>query len=750
MHSSKFRRTLPFLIALVLASCFALGACGGSSHGDSTTPDLEAGTEQDSGTSASDASLTANDAEPSSDAAPATNDAEAGPSCSLPIAGTLNLPTSTIMGTLRGPSRNMTTSCTPDQGTQGPEALYLLNVAQRTGVILRTEATTNTVLAIRRVCDDPVTEVGCNNDGPMPPNANLRAILDPGTYYVLVDVYAFGIGGDFTLSLETFTPPSNGTCASAAPVSDGAKVQGDLINAAVPPRAITCPSTPPVPSGVLYYKATIPAGNRLVASARGPMGEGYIVEVLDSCTSSSCRSSGFSQVTETNDGAAARDVILTVSSSLPAIPPNPGGKPPLPGGPGTNTTFELDVSIQPLASNATCAGAKAVSAGMMVTGDTSYGGKDFMNTCTGGPFPPGLNISSPLWYSVAVPAGQVMRVNVTTTDPFTPFVGAVDGCGANAMCLGPSGGPPAPGPGSVLRYANGGATTKNVLFYVGHPPFSSAGRFSLTVSIDPLAANGICSTPTALTDGVAVQGDTTIGSTGSVPCLGSSPGLLYYSMTVPAAKTLVVGLKPTLPSDMRVAILDSCSATSCLNTPDPGPVPTATYTNSTGSPRPVIVAVSAGFSGGGGFSMTASLRDPPTNMACAAATPVTNGTTLTFQDATAGSDNLSSRCLPSDTGGVLYYSATIGAGQTLKATATSSGKWLASLRVLASCGASTCLASSNMPIMFPQNAVVYTNNGGSPLDVILAVGPMGMFGGPAGYFDLDIAITGGAAVDGGM
>src|SRR5262249_55910593 len=118
------------------------------------------------------------------------------------------------------------------------------------------------------------------------------------------------------------------------------------------------------------------------------------------------------------------------------------------------------------------------------------------------------------------------------------------------------------------------------------------------------------------------------------------------------------------------------------------------------------------------FSMTASLRDPPTNMTCAAATPVTNGTSLTFQDATAGTDNLSSRCLSGDTGGVLYYSVTIGVGQTLKATATSSGKWLASLRLLASCGATTCLASSNMPIMFPQNQVVYTNTGGSPLNGI--------------------------------
>jgi hypothetical protein len=706
---------------------------------------MDAGTvepDANGGTTPSDASLTAQEA--SSDAAPIPTDADAGPACSLPIAGTLNLPNSTVMGTLRGPSKNMTTSCTTDQGTQGPEAVYVLNVAQRTGVTLTTDATTNTVLAVRKVCDDPVTEVGCNNDGPKPPNAQLRTILDPGSYYVLVDVYAFGIGGDFTLTLESFAPPTNGTCASATPVTDGAKIQGDLTNAAVPARAISCPNVPPFPTGVLYYKATIPPGNRLVASAQSSMNSmrgPFTVEAFDSCTSSSCRSGGYGQLTDTNDGATARDVILTVGSGNP--PPPPGPFPP-----GLmNTSFELDVSIQPLASNATCAAAKAVSAGAMVTGDTSFGGADFMNTCIGGPFPPGFMISNPLWYSVTVPAGQVMRVNLTTTDPFTPFVGAVDGCGMGAMCLTPSSGPP-PGPGQALRYANGDASAKKVLFYVGHPQGSNGGRFSFTVSIDPLASNGSCSAPTALTDGVAVQGDTTIGSTGSLPCWGSSPGMLYYSMTVPAGKTLVAAVKPTGMSDVHVGVLDSCNGTSCLGNTDTSPTgATTTFTNTSGAPRSVIVAVAAGFSGGGAFSLTASLRDPPTNVTCGAATPVTNGTSLTFQDATAGSDNLANRCLSGDTGGVLYYSATIGAGQTLKATATSSGKWLASLRLLATCGASSCLASSSMPMMFPQNALSYTNTSGSPMNVILTVGPMGMFP-QSGYFDLDVSIVG--PVDGGM
>jgi hypothetical protein len=155
----------------------------------------------------------------------------------------------------------------------------------------------------------------------------------------------------------------------------------------------------------------------------------------------------------------------------------------------------------------------------------------------------------------------------------------------------------------------------------------------------------------------------------------------------------------------------------------------------------VIVVAGTGFVGGA-FNLTAALRAPPANVTCGAATPVVNGTSLAFQDVSAASDNLSSRCLPSDTGGVLYYRATIGAGQILTATATTTGRWFPSLRLLASCSAMTCLASSGfmMPGPMPGASLTYANMGASPLDVILAVGPSVMSG-PATYFDLSVSIA---------
>jgi hypothetical protein len=292
-----------------------------------------------------------------------------------------------------------------------------------------------------------------------------------------------------------------------------------------------------------------------------------------------------------------------------------------------------------------------------------------------------------------------------------------------------------------LRYANGGATAKTVYFYVGHMSFDSGGRFSMTVSLDALASNGSCSMATPLTDGVAVNGDTTLGSTGAIPCINPATGVLYYSITVSAGKTLGVEARPTGQWDAHVAILDSCGAGACLAFSDFGPTPTATFTNGSGSPRSVIVAVASGFSGGS-FSVTAALRSPPANVSCAAAASVANGTSLTCQDASAGADNLSSRCNPSDSGGVLYYSATIGAGQQLAATATATtGNWLPAIRLLSSCGATTCLASSSpmMSMVKGMTSLAYLNSGNSPIDVILAVGPSGMSPG-SGYFQLDVSI----------
>ena len=83
----------------------------------------------------------------------------------------LQLPASEVRGVLRGMSRNASTTCTRQRGTGGPEAIYLLQVTERSLVELEVKSTIDTVIAVRRVCDDPLSELACN-DGP--------AAADPG------------------------------------------------------------------------------------------------------------------------------------------------------------------------------------------------------------------------------------------------------------------------------------------------------------------------------------------------------------------------------------------------------------------------------------------------------------------------------------------------------------------------------------------------------------------------------------------
>jgi hypothetical protein len=167
-------------------------------------------------------------------------------SCSWqPSAPLLTLPRSEVRGTLRGASRNPSTTCTRSKGAGGPEAIYTLRLTERAVVDLEVVSNIDTVVSVRRDCTDPLTELACNDTSidssgggaggaggtggiggtmpvPVPPpgfqfdagvdappsvgnsrDGHVRAALDPGTYFVLVDeAEAFGVGGDFVLKVS--------------------------------------------------------------------------------------------------------------------------------------------------------------------------------------------------------------------------------------------------------------------------------------------------------------------------------------------------------------------------------------------------------------------------------------------------------------------------------------------------------------------------------------------------------------------
>ena len=162
----------------------------------------------------------------------------------------LELPTSQVRGVLRGQSRNALDHLHPAEGGRWARGDFLLRVTERSLIELEAISTIDTVIAVRRACDDPLTELACNDapassggggfeGGVMPPfpvpatrpppdaapapdastpvadagasdgatlaqfldpsarDAHVRVVLDPGADYVLLDeAEPFGVGGE--------------------------------------------------------------------------------------------------------------------------------------------------------------------------------------------------------------------------------------------------------------------------------------------------------------------------------------------------------------------------------------------------------------------------------------------------------------------------------------------------------------------------------------------------------------------------
>jgi hypothetical protein len=133
----------------------------------------------------------------------------------------------------------------------------------------------------------------------------------------------------------------------------------------------------------------------------------------------------------------------------------------------------------------------------------------------------------------------------------------------------------------------------------------------------------------------------------------------------------------------------------------------------------VIVALAFVSMGGDCTLGSGDTQPHPPARACVVATPVMDGTMLTAQDTSKGSDTLVAACQPLAVGPVLYYKATIPAGETLTAKTTGPS----ALRILSGCGATTCLASDADKGSGAGVTVAYMNATFSPpLDVILALG----------------------------
>ena len=652
---------------------------------------------------------------------------DGGAGCPWSAAGALTLPNDLVNGTLQGTSRNVSTTCTSQQGTRGPEDLYTLHVPAATGVVLRTQSAADTVLALRSVCDEPLSELACNNDvGPNDHNAELRALLDPGDYHVLVDVHAFGVGGSYTLTLESFTAAPNATCTTATPVADGTSLTGEDPSLSFSTSTPRCPNGSTLSGNLLYYSASVPPDHRLTVTVSAQ--DRYELALLDGCVASQCLASDPRSGSLIWDNVSANtvDVVLAVGPAFA----------------GRQSPFDLSVGIDSLATNSDCNRPRAVVPGATLAGEDIRLGGAGSSPCAGG----GAN--GTLFYQVTVPAGEVLRVEATpTAGNWQPRVGLFDQC-TNGTCLASS---PWTTGTAVASWTNNQAAATDVKIAVTNSGLSAGGTFDLLATLQPQAPNASCTSPTAVADGTQLMGeDTTRGGGTSTPCFSPNraTGLLYYSASIPAGHVLTVdAVAPGGTWSPLVAVVDGCVNATCLASGGGGgPSGPVRFANTTGTGSDVLIAVGHDpRSGGGTFDLLVQIRALSPNSICTAPTPVADGTRITAEDTSLGGSP-SDPCFVFGTrrlAGVHYYATTIPADHLLRVAATPTGAsfWVPHIAVFDTCTGGRCLDSSAQSSIQPNESQVvrFINSQGAPRDVVVAVGRYDQQSG--GTYDLAVDIV---------
>jgi hypothetical protein len=246
-----------------------------------------------------------------------------------------------------------------------------------------------------------------------------------------------------------------------------------------------------------------------------------------------------------------------------------------------------------------------------------------------------------------------------------------------------------------------------------------------------------------LTPGTPVSGERSdLGGLPLSQCLPGQTGFVRdYTVPVPAGSTLQA-IVTSSGANNGVRLLDSCGATTCAASSDVTTGTTSTsfesvlFSNTTAAPVSPIIAVSLATTGATSvqtFTVNAVINTTAANALCASPTPLTVGTAVTGQTIATGSA-APTACLTTAVGPTRYYSVNLAPNTGTVVTASPNG-FNANLRLLSSCTATTCVASSDVSSLTTgAEALTVRNTGTTPQTFVIAVGsPAGT---TSGTFDI--------------
>lgn len=379
--------------------------------------------------------------------------------------------------------------------------------------------------------------------------------------------------------VRTLSPADNGLCANAARLTPGVASSGVLESGGEAPAA--CAGEGAAQPG-LFYRVRVPGGESLSVAyaAAGGIRRPVAVRVASACggacaAANSASLDGSTVVTRwTNTTGSDVDAVVSVAP-LASV--------------GAAQDFTLTATLSTPPTNVSCEAARAVADGATLRG------QDLSVATVVQPPCPGMTGggATSLYYAAVVPRGQTLFVGATpeATGRLAPTIRVIPACGSN-VCFAASSGA---GTASSAAYFNAGADQR-VLIAVGATDPRFAVPFTLSVSIRPPAANGVCASALAVSNGTSLVGQN-LADGREAPSACATPGregnALYYAVRVGAGEQLTLlasraesGIAPTL------RLFAACGDAACLARSSPsGSSSRLSYTNATGAAQTLRFAM---------------------------------------------------------------------------------------------------------------------------------------------------------------
>jgi hypothetical protein len=652
--------------------------------------------------------------------------------CQSATAITLTSGTGTASGEVKSTATtsvaNLANGDCTGKGTPGSEAFFSVNLTAGTSTFVKVVPSSgyNVSLYVFTDCGSIAGSCVIGADTQYAGSAEQLKFTPKktGKYYIAVDSpYTAGASysyGTFTVTVETYTPPINDTCAWATSVplvlGKGKVSNGDTTYASddVDLSASGCTGNVTVGADV-FYSFSVTSGLSYKVALKPDSTFNGSLYVFTSCSSvaSSCTKgsdSGFAGQHET--------LIFEASSSGTALV---GVDSPYADGSSYSSgTFTLEIEEFTPPSNTDCSSPETLSfsgGSASSTGDTSYSQNEFSGVNCGGVY---AFSGAQLYYRAKLTQSKQYLVQVkpvSTYDVALYAFKASTACKAAAInngCASIYVDDEGVGKTEYLRLIP--TATEEWVFVVDSTSSSESGSFSITVEELVTPSNDSCGSAETLTwvgpwisksaYTIGASNDVSLTSSGCTGSATAGPDV-FYAISLKAGKTYAIELDGIGSWDESLYLFTSCSNVSgtCgsgMGADDYYTSPETVTFTPTATGTYYLGVDGKGSTDEGLFTLTVREKVAPSNDTCASAQSLTyaSGGVSVMGDTTSADDSVdlgSSGCTGySSLGADVFYSITLSPG-TYVVTLTPSPGFDAMLYVFTSCSnpETTCVDGSD-------------------------------------------------------